>query len=144
MYGSHYFLGKRSIQQLASLLRHPKSASQQRLRCGGAKAYDEFRLNKLHLGMEPGQTCGDFGGIRFRMNPAFAPRLPFEVLHHVRHVGGITIDAGLFESFVEQPTRRSDKRLAREILVIARLFAHQHDRGVPLALAKNRLSGAFP
>jgi hypothetical protein len=64
------------------------------------------------------------------VNPPFAARLPFEVLDDVGDVDRGAIDAGLGERSIEQLAGRSDKRTPREILLIARLFADQHQPGI--------------
>src|SRR5262249_41714177 len=64
---------------------------------------------------------------------------PLEVLHHVRNVHDLAIDAGLGERAIEELPRRPDERMAREILGVSRLLAHQHDLRMTRPLAEHRL-----
>src|SRR5882724_5235430 len=77
------------------------------------------------------------------MDSALTSRLPFEMLHRIRHINVASIDSSLFERLVHDFSCRSDERFASDILVIPRLFSNQHDwRGFG-SLAKDSLRGAL-
>jgi uncharacterized protein YecE (DUF72 family) len=61
------------------------------------------------------------------------------VLHRVRDVDRLAVDARVVQRAVEQPPRRADERSPCEVLAVARLLADEHDVGVPVALAEHRL-----
>ena len=60
------------------------------------------------------------------MDPALSARPPVEVLDHVRHVRERAVDAGLCHRLAEQLAGRADERLARAVLLVARLLADEH------------------
>jgi hypothetical protein len=60
------------------------------------------------------------------VNTALAALFEFEVLDRVGHVDVPAIDPGGLERAIEQPSGRTDERPALQILLIARLFADQH------------------
>lgn len=74
---------------------------------------------------------------------AFGP-FPLEMFHHIGNVNLGTVDAGLEQSFVEQLASGADERVSCEILAVARLFAHEHDRGSRGTFSEDRLGGIFP
>lgn len=86
----------------------------------------------------------DLHRIRFFVNAALAPRLPFEVFDHVGDVGLLAIDAGFFKRIVEQLTRRTNERFAGQIFFVAGLFADKHDVCTAGAFAENGLRSLFP
>ena len=66
------------------------------------------------------------------------------MLHRIRHVHEVSIDARGDQGFVENVARRSDERLAGAILLVSGLFADEHDRGAPGAGAEYGLRAGFP
>lgn len=47
-----------------------------------------------------------------------------------RLIETVPLEAGLLERSIEQPTRRSDEGLALLVLLIAGLFAHDHEASI--------------
>src|SRR5258705_12701863 len=109
------------------MLGYLEGVSEQGLSRRRAKAHDRPRLDELDLDVEPRPAGGDLAGPRLLVNPALAARLPFEMLDHVRHVNALAVDAGFFERPIEELARRADERTARDIFLIARLLANEHD-----------------
>jgi hypothetical protein len=64
------------------------------------------------------------------------------VLHDIRQVNGVAIDARLLEGAAEQLARGTDERMTGNILGITGLLADEHDFRFLRALAKHRLSAA--
>jgi hypothetical protein len=78
------------------------------------------------------------------VDATFAARLPLEVLHDVRHVSVAAVDPGFLQRTVEQPSGRPDERPAGDVLLVARLFAHQHEAGFLHSFAEHSLRAAAP
>ena len=108
------------------------------------RPYEHARLDACDLRLQPRQASTDLARVGPSMQSSLAAWLPLEMLDDVGDVGGITIDAGIRESSIEQTPRRSDKGSAGKILVVPRCFADQHERCMTPALAKYRLRGAGP
>jgi hypothetical protein len=77
------------------------------------------------------------------MNSAFPAGLLFEVFHRIRDVNLRPIDSSFLQRAVHDLARRTNEWFARDILVIARLFAHQHHRCALGPFAKNSLGSPF-
>ena len=78
------------------------------------------------------------------MDPAFPARLPLEVLDRVRDVGRTAVDPDRLERLVEDAPRRADERLARAVLLVARLLADEHRGRVHRPLPEHRLGADLP
>src|SRR4051812_5791245 len=89
------------VDDLSASLRHLERPSQQRLRGRCAKADDHLRSNGVNFGIEPRTAGRDLDRVRLLVNAALAARLPLEVLHGIGDVHLLSIDAGLYERFVE-------------------------------------------
>ena len=61
------------------------------------------------------------------------------MLDDVGDVDGVAVDAGLDEGPVEQLARRSDERMAGQVLLVAGLLAQEHQLGSGLAFAEDGL-----
>ena len=77
------------------------------------------------------------------MNPAFAARLPFKMFYRVRDVNLPPIDSSVLERAIHDFPRRTNERFARDVFIIARLFANQHHRRMLRTFAKHGLGSAF-
>src|SRR6185369_8737489 len=71
-------------------------------------------------------------------------RYPFEVFHHIRHIGAVAVDACLYQGSIEQLARRSDKRSTDTVLLVTWLFANQHNLRLLISLAKDGLGAGTP
>jgi hypothetical protein len=101
-------------------------------------------LKDADLSVEPEPAGRDLASIRLLVKTTLSGRPPLEMLHRVRHVDRVTVDARLLERVVEYPPRRADKRLPGEILPVARLLADEDDLGRSTALAKYGLRRVLP
>jgi hypothetical protein len=63
------------------------------LSSGGAEANDELGFERAQFGFQPGAAGGNFAGVGFLVQSAFAAQLPLEVLDGVRDVELCTFDA---------------------------------------------------
>ena len=77
------------------------------------------------------------------MNPAFAPRLPFEVFHRVRDINLRPIDSSIRERAIHDFSRRANEWFACDVFVVAGLFANQHHGCALGAFAKHSLGATF-
>lgn len=105
---------------------------------------NNFGLDQYNLGLEPGMTGGNFLRVRLLVDPAFSPRLPFEVFDNISDVSLRTIDSGFLEGRIEQPSGWADEGFTGKIFFIARLFPNEHYAGPKASLAKNGLSAPQP
>jgi len=78
------------------------------------------------------------------VNAAFATGLPLKVLHRIRNIRLLTIDASFNQRLVEKRACRADKGFAFEVFLIARLLAHEHHLRMTRPFAKHRLRSAQP
>lgn len=132
------------FHEFTALLADAKIFSNQRLRRGCAETDQDFRFKNGQLRFKPGPARGDLPSVRLFVNAAFAFWFPFEVLHRVGDVHFLAINSRFDERFVQQLSRWTDKRFAREIFVIARLFTDEDDFGVARAVTENSLRSGFP
>jgi hypothetical protein len=75
------------------------------------------------------------------MQPFLAAHLIFEVLDRIGDVAAVTIYASLFQALVEKAASGTNKRLARQILLIARLFSDKDDLGILRTVSEDEMSG---
>ena len=73
-----------------------------------------------------------------------AAGLPLEVFDGIGDVDGFAIESRLLDDAIEQAPGRSYEGVTPKVLLVARLLAHQHDRGVARSLSAHRLSGPLP
>jgi len=69
---------------------------------------------------------------------------PLEVLHDVRDVHEVPVDADLLEPPVEHAAGGPDERAALEVLAVAGLLADHHHLRVLAALPEHRLGARSP
>src|SRR5438067_12327280 len=105
-------IGEVGLDPLAALARDPKLAAQQGLLGRRAQADEHARTHDGELRFEPRAAGGELAPARLRVDAAFAPGLPLEMLDRVRDVGRTTTDAGTIESVVEEPAGRTGRRRA--------------------------------
>ena len=67
-------------------------AAKQGLGGCGTEADDYVGADGCDFGVEPGAARGDFGGVWFFVDAAFATWFPFEVLHDVGDVDFLSVD----------------------------------------------------
>jgi hypothetical protein len=66
------------------------------------------------------------------------------MFHYIRHIHFCSIDSCLGQRLIQQFSRRPDKRMTSPILLIAGLFADEHDPGVGCSFAENCLRRILP
>ena len=144
MHGGRHGLREVQVQQLAAVLRDAEVPSEEGLRRGRAEQDKDPWLDDRELGFEPRAAGSHLGPVRLLVDAALPASLPLEVLHGVRDVRRRPVDAGRLERLVEEPARGPDERPAGLVLLIARLLANEHCRGLAGALTEDRLRPDLP
>jgi len=126
-------------QHLATLPGDSESRAENSLCRCRTHCHDEFGPNDPLFRFQPRTARCDFARFRLLMNPPFPAGLPFEVFHRVRDVNLRPINSSFLERAIHNFPSRTNERFARDIFVIARLFANQHHRCVLRPFAKNSL-----
>ena len=130
-------------QHLAPLPGNSESRAENGLRRCRTHCHDEGGLNDPQFRFQPGTARCNFARVRLLMNPAFPAGLPFEVFHSVRDVNLRSIDSGVFERAIHNFPSRTYEWFARDIFVIARLFANQYHRCELRTFTKDSLGRSF-
>src|SRR5471032_436311 len=73
-----------------------------------------------------------------------ATRFPLEMLDRVGHIHLAAVHAGFIERSIKQGTGGPDKRLALQVLLIAGLFANEHQRRMLWTRPWDSLRGRLP
>ena len=102
MHRSHDERRQRRFHKLAAMLRHPKITAKQSLRSSSSQADNYLRLQHGYLGIQPRPASIDFRCIRLLVDAPLAARLPLEMFHCVGDISLAAIDAGFFQSRVQQ------------------------------------------
>ena len=123
---------------------HPTSRAKQRTDSGRPETDDQRRRDRRDFPLEPLQAGGDFPLRRRFVQAALASRHPFEMLDGIGHVHRGARDAGYLEGLVENAAGRSDERVSRAILDIARLFADQYQPGFARTFTEYGLGCVLP
>src|SRR5690242_14123921 len=131
----------RRLDGAAAFLGHAEALAHDRLSGRRAEADDDLGLNELHLLLEPRVTGADLRVVRLLVDAsrALLAALPFEVLHGVRHVDIVAVNPSLLERLIEQLSRRTDKRMAGAIFLIAWLLPDDHHSRPLWAFSEDRL-----
>jgi hypothetical protein len=124
--------------------RDPKCRAQQGLSRSSAEQDDRLRSECLDLGDEPGPAGDDLTATRLLVYPAFAALAgELEVFDGVGLIRQPRIDVGVAERTRQQPSGRPDKRQPLDVLAVAGLLTHQHDRRIRMTMPENRLRGVL-
>src|SRR6266511_6359305 len=107
------------------------------------QADEHARPYDVELGLEPRPAGGDLRRVRFLVDAALAASLPLEMLDDVRHVDLAAVDPSVLEGLVQELAGRADERLARQVLLVARLLADEHHLGLARALTEDGLGGGL-
>src|SRR5689334_10488825 len=126
------------------MLRHTKLPAEQRLRCRGPQANHYFGFQDANFRVQPRTTGGNLGCIRFFVDAALSTRLPFKVFYSISNINLRSVNSCFHQSFVQQSAGRPHKGLTLEIFLIAGLFAHKDNFGLPFPFTKNGLRPALP
>ena len=131
------------LQDAASALRDAKAGAQQGLGRRRTETDHQRRRDRRDLRGQPRCAGADFVRRRLAVDPPLAARHPLEVLHRIGDVGVRPVDAGIGEGAVEQFPGGPDERPSLDVLLVARLPAHEHQRRAAGPLAEDRLGAAF-
>ena len=135
---------ERRLDQFAALLTHTKIFSEQRLRGGSTQANEHRRFDHIQFRLQPGPAGRCLAAVRLFVDAPLAHWLPLEMLHHVRDVNLVAVDAHFLQNFVQEFSRRTDKRPPRQIFIVPRLLAYEHHLRVRRAFAEDRLGAGLP
>ena len=116
-------------------------AAEQRAGGGGAEGDRDRGLDQQPFLFDPEAAGVDFGGAGLGMDAAGAALFIFEMLDRVGDIGAGAIDAGGGERAIEQLPGGADERAAGQILLIAGLFADEHQPRIGRPLAEHGLRG---
>ena len=130
-------------QYFAPLARDPKRRAENRLRCRRAQGHYQLWLNDSYLRFQPRAAGGSLARIWFLMDTSFPARLPLKMFHGVRHINLGPINSSFFERSIHYFPSGSNERFTGDILIISRLFAHEHDKGVLWTFAEYSLRCAL-
>src|ERR1700691_4486854 len=133
-------VGQRFATKLHDRSRGATDSPQRR----SAERDDDPGREAADLGSEPDAAGLDMAQLRSFVRPPFTARPPIEILRRVGDEYFRPSDLRLREQFVQQSTRRPDKRVSLAILGIARLLAHQQNMRSVRALTQHRLRGTLP
>src|SRR5262245_6112557 len=119
------------------------TAAQDCPRRGGAETHEHLGLDRPQLLVEPGPARLDLVLSRALVDAALAALLtfPLEVLHRIRDVDTPSLHARLLERLVEETARWPHEGTSRQVLLVARLLAHEHHARRLAALAEHGLRG---
>jgi len=146
MHGRDQQCWQRGLDGLTPVPSHAKILSKQSLGGTCSQTNDHLWLYQIQFGVEPGAARLDFRGAGLLVDTAFPAfrGCPAEMFNYVRDVDGAATDARFGERLIKNPARRPDERPAYPVLLIAGLFADQHDGGFLGPLAENRLGRISP
>src|SRR5947207_6814108 len=113
MNGRDNFRREFRFQNLAALAGDAKRWAEDSLGRGRAKTNQQSRPNDSKLGLEPRPAGRDLAWVRLLVDPAFAARLPFELLHRVRDLTLPAIYPGFFEGAIQDFAPRPPERFTR-------------------------------
>lgn len=142
MHGGHDVGRKVRSNELSAVLRDPKAPAQQGLSGGRTEADEDLGPDDRDLCVQPGAAGRDLYRIGLLVDTALSPRLPFEVLHRVGHVGPRPVDAGNEQGAVEQRAGGTDERPALQVLPVSGLLADDSRRS--RSFPEDRLGTALP
>lgn len=119
-------------------------AAKHRPRRRGAKRDDRRRPDRLDLPLQPLAAGVDLDHGRLLVQPPFAADDELEVFDRVGDIGALALDSRIPQRPVKQHARRSDEGLTGKVLLVARLFADEHEARVRRSLAEHNLARVLP
>src|SRR5205807_1158039 len=144
MHGSHYVRSNLGMHPLPPMLGYAKVTAQQALGRGRAQEHHNLRLDYADFRLQPGSASIDLHCIGLFVNPALAPRLPFEMLDDVGHIYIFAVYPGRSQGLIKHHACRANKRLSLEIFLITWLLSNHHHARRCATFAKDRLCPEFP
>ncbi len=121
--------GRRPGQRHSARSSDPKIVAHQGFSGCRAERDDHVGINRSQFGSQPRSARDDLTLIWRLMNTAlaFAVLREFEMLHCVRDVGLLAVDAGVAKSPVQQDPGRPNEGQTAPIFLIAGLLADEHE-----------------
>ena len=126
MHRCHDSRGEFRLEHFAALARDPEAWTEKRLGRGRTKTNQNIRFNDPQFGFEPRPTSRDISRAGFLVDAALSPPFPFEMLHRISDIDGLSVDPDFFQRSIQDLPRWPDKRFAAQIFLIARLFPEEH------------------
>jgi hypothetical protein len=113
---------------------------------GGARphGHDYPWSHRLALLFEPKSAGGDLAGVGTLVQTPLAARLEFEVLDGVGDKDPLAVEPRATQGLIEDSAGGPHERTSGEILGVAGLLSHQHDRGPSRSFAADRLGRMTP
>jgi hypothetical protein len=103
-----------------------------------------MRVHAANFHLQPHIASVDFAQVRLFVEPAFAARLPLEVLNGIGYKDIVALECRHIQARVKYAARGAYEGTATQILFIARLLTDKHDSGIARSLARDRLRGVLP
>ena len=144
MAGDEEFQPVRPLQHAPAVLADLDGLAVDGSCCAATQTQDELGFHQFDLALQPHIAGLDLADARVLVDAALAAHLVFEVLDGVGDVGRVAAEACLFQRAGEHLPGWTHERLAREVLLVAGLLAHDHQIGVLRPDACNPLCRAFP
>ena len=110
-------------------------------RGGGAERDDGRWFDQGAFAFEPDLATLDLVVVGPLVQAPFAAHLVLEVLDRVGDESVVPGNAGVFKRGIENAAGRPDERLSRQILLVAGLFADQHEIDRRRTFARHHLGG---
>lgn len=117
----------------------PELGTEHRVRGGRAEAAQDPWLDRGELRLPPRRAGLDLRGVGLLVEPDLARGSPFEVLHRIRDVHAVALDAGLDQRAIEQRTRGAHEWMTLAVFTVTGLLAHEHEIGVGRSLTEHCL-----
>ena len=129
------------LETKATALHYTEGAPEQGLGGRCAQTDDDAGFDERNLLLKPGQAGAHFARVRRLVDAPLGAGVarPFEVLHRIRDVDGIAVDAGSHERAVKQFSRWANKRPALGVFDVARLFTDHDNLSARRPFAEHRL-----
>ncbi|MNM90582.1 hypothetical protein D3C81_1028480 [compost metagenome] len=134
-----------TLDRRADQRRHAgRAILQQGLERRAAERDDHLGLDTLYLLFQPAVAGEDFALCGRLVQATLATWFPLEMLDGVGHIHAVARHARFLHRLLEQRAGRADKRQARQVFLVARLLAYQHDACLCWANAGHGLRGVLP
>jgi hypothetical protein len=123
-----------------------KGFSEHRLRGSSTQTDDNEWLNDGDFRLEPRPACRDLGVVRFLVDTTLSlfPALPLEVLHYIRDVDLLALNARVIERSIKELSSGTYEGTPLDVFAVAGLFADEHDLSRSRPFAEDGLRANFP
>ncbi|MNE79521.1 hypothetical protein D3C80_1760140 [compost metagenome] len=107
------------------------------------QSQDQAWFDQPPLLVQPPATRLNLAGVRRSVQPTLAARFVFEMFHGIGQVDFGVINARLCQGGVKHLSRWPDEGLSRQVFMITRLLAYNHQTRLARSLSANAL-GCIP